>query len=281
MTIQRPALFVINPYLGYAQAVALLHSEPLPEPGIHPSASVADTAKIGLNVAVGANSSIADDAIIGDGVMIGAGCRIGHGVVIGESTQLKANVVVEYNCQIGQRCRIQAGAVIGSDGFGYARDGQRWVHIPQTGRVVIADDVEIGANTTIDRGAIDDTLIEQGVILDNQIQVAHNVVIGEYTAIAGCVGIAGSARIGKRCTIGGATTILGHLEIADDVHINGMSLVTSSIKKPGAYASSTPLDDVKVWRKNFIRLRQLDAFVKRVQGLEKSLKTLLGSGPKN
>ena len=263
-----------NPYLSYAKAAGLLHPRRSAPEGIHPSAEVEEGVVIEGGVSIGANTTIASGVRLGKHVVIGAGCHIGNDASIAEETQLAANVVLEHNCQLGKRCLVQAGAIIGSDGFGYALDADGWVHIPQIGRVVIGDRVEIGANTTIDRGAMDDTVIEDGVILDNQIQVAHNVVIGESTAIAGCVGIAGSARIGKRCTIGGATTVLGHLEIVDDVHVNAMSLVASSITEPGRYASNMPVDDDVKWRKNYARFRRLDEMARRLRDVEKTLSAL-------
>ena len=269
-----PAVSIVldNPHVGYAHAVAYLDRHRYVSEGIHPSAVVADSAIILPQVSVGANSSIAAGVHLAEGVRVGSGCHLGENVVIGSHTVIKANVVIEHKCRVGRQCLLQAGVVIGSDGFGYASDGDRWVHVPQLGRVLIGDRVEIGANTTIDRGAMDDTDIGNGVILDNQVQIAHNVTIGENTAIAGCVGIAGSAKIGKRCTIGGATTVLGHLEIVDDVHINAMSLVISSINQSGSYSSSTPLDHVTGWRRNFIRFRDLDNMAKRINALEKRLR---------
>lgn len=260
-----------NPYLDYAKVATILHPPEQPSPGRHVSAVIANDVVCGKDVCIGAGASIDTGVSIGDYSTIGPGCRIGPNVRIGQHTRLHANTVIEEGCLIGDHCLLQAGVVIGSDGFGYARDSDRWIHIPQIGNVVIGDHVEIGANTTIDRGALDDTVIESGVILDNQIQVAHNVTIGENTAVAGCVGIAGSAKIGKRCTIGGATTILGHLEIVDDVHINAMSLVSSSIKSAGRYTSATPVDEVRVWRKNFARFRKLDYIARQVKRLEQYL----------
>ncbi len=268
------SIIVDNPYAYYARAATILYPRERPSTGIHPSAVIAPSATISGQVSVGVNSSIADGVSIGKGVVIGAGCRISENVRIGDNTVLRGNVVVEHECQIGQQCLLQSGVVIGSDGFGYAQDNGQWVPIPQVGRVLIGDRVEIGANTTIDRGALDDTVIEEGVILDNQIQVAHNVCIGKNTAIAGCVGIAGSAKIGQRCTIGGASTVLGHLEIVDDVHINAMSLVASSIKQPGCYSSSTPHDEANQWRKNFARFRHLDKMAKRLKAVEKKSQQL-------
>ncbi|MEM7207120.1 MAG: UDP-3-O-(3-hydroxymyristoyl)glucosamine N-acyltransferase [Pseudomonadota bacterium] len=261
-----------DPYLCYARAAAILHPRLSTQSGVHPSAVIGDDTVLGDGISIGQLVSIDDNSRLGDRVEIGSGSRIGREVEIGEGTILGANVVIEHGCSIGKQCLVQPGAVIGSDGFGYANDGGQWVHIRQLGQVRIGNNVEIGANTTIDRGAMDDTVIGDGVILDNQIQVAHNVVIGEGTAIAGCVGIAGSAKIGRRCTIGGAATILGHLEITDDVHIKAMSLVVSSISNPGSYASSTPLDESKTWRKNFARMRQLDKLAKRLAALERKFK---------
>jgi UDP-3-O-[3-hydroxymyristoyl] glucosamine N-acyltransferase len=262
-----------NPYLSYAQAAAMLHPPRDSAEEIHPSAVIAENAVIAEKVSVGPNATISGHAQISEGVEIGAGCHIGENVSIGAYTVLKANVVVEHSCRIGRQCLLQPGVVIGGDGFGYAADKRQWVHIPQLGRVLVGDRVEIGANTTIDRGALDDTIIGDGVILDNQIQIAHNVVIGENTAIAGCVGIAGSAKIGKQCTIGGGTGVLGHLEIVDDVHINAMSMVVSSIVKPGSYSSGTPLDETPKWRKNFARFKGLNDMAKRLRAIEKKLQS--------
>ena len=196
--------------------------------------------------------------------------RIGNDVVIGDGTRLHANVVIESECIIGRNCHIQAGAIIGSDGFGYARDREQWIPIQQIGRVVIGECVEIGANTTIDRGAMDDTTIADGVILDNQIQIAHNVKIGALTAIAGCAAVAGSTSIGRRCSIGGSTVVLGHITIADDTIINAMSLVTSSIDQPGRYASSLPVMASSAWNKNIARLRKLDTLMRKVDIMSRS-----------
>ena len=270
-----------NPCLGYARASAYLNGHRYVSEGIHPSAVVADSAVVSPQVSVGANSSIAAGVHLAEGVKIGPGCHLGENVVIGDHTTIKANVVIERECKVGRRCLLQPGVVIGSDGFGYASDSDHWVHIPQLGRVLIGDRVEIGANTTIDRGAMDDTVIGDGVVLDNQIQVAHNVIIGENTAIAGCTGIAGSAKIGKRCTIGGATTVLGHLEIVDDVHINAMSLVVSSINQSGSYSSSTPLDRTARWRRNSIRFRDLDNMAKRINALERCRVDMVENAVKN
>lgn len=266
------ALVSTNPYLSYARAATLLNPQARQTAGVHPSAVVESSAKIDSNAAIAANCYIAADARIGPGVEIGPGCAIGKGASIAADSRLAANVSIADGVEIGQRVVIHSGAVIGSDGFGFAPDQGEWFKVPQLGSVIIGDDVEIGANTTIDRGALEDTVIEEGVKLDNQIQVAHNVRIGAHTAIAGATGIAGSTTIGKRCQIGGAVVIVGHLTIADDVHITAMSLVTGNIKKPGLYSSGTQLADNKEWRKNAVRFGQLDDMARRLRALEKQLK---------
>jgi len=210
--------------------------------------------------------------MLGDDVIIGPGCRIHDHVSIGSGTRLCANTVIYADCVLGKRNLIHAGAVIGADGFGFARtqDG-RWEKIPQTGRVLIGDDVEIGANTTIDRGALDDTVIEDGVKLDNQIQIAHNVRIGAHTAMAACVGVAGSARIGARCTLGGGAIVLGHIELADDVHVSAGTVIAKSVMQPGSYTGTVPFQPHAEWLKNFSRVRHLDAMADKIRALEKRL----------
>lgn len=266
------ALVSSNPYLTYARAATLLNPQVRQTAAIHLSAVVEPSAEIDPTAAIAANCYIAADACIGPGVQIGPGCAIGQGVSIGADSRLAANVSIADDVQIGQRALIHSGAVIGSDGFGFAPDQGEWFKVPQLGSVIIGDDVEIGANTTIDRGALGNTVIEEGVKLDNQIQVAHNVRIGAHTAIAGATGIAGSTSIGKRCQIGGAVVVVGHLTIADDVHITAMSLVTGSIKVSGLYSSGTPLAGNKQWRKNAVRFGQLDDMARRLRALEKQLK---------
>jgi UDP-3-O-[3-hydroxymyristoyl] glucosamine N-acyltransferase len=211
------------------------------------------------------------DAVLGEGVTVGALSYIGEGVVIGAFTRIGARVVVGARCRLGTRCIVHPGAVIGADGFGFAPDDGRWAKIEQLGAVRIGDDVEIGANTCIDRGALDDTLIEDGVKLDNLIQVGHNVRIGAHSALAGCVGIAGSARIGAHCTIGGGAIVLGHLELADHVHITAASVVSRSIREPGQYSGMFPIDDNAAWEKNAATLRNLHALRERLRALEKKL----------
>ncbi len=252
-----PTLVSNNPYLAYARAASLLQDKPANQPGIAPSAVISDRADIHPQASVMANAVVEDGAHIGAGTVIGPNCVIGRNVRIGDFTRLLANVTVCHDVDIGRRCLIHPGAVIGADGFGLARDGERWVKVPQLGSVHISDDVEIGANTTIDRGALKDTIIEEGVKLDNQIQIAHNVVVGAHTAIAGCTGVAGSSRIGKRCMIGGGVGISGHIEIADDVTVTGMSLVDKSIREPGIYSSSLPARPVREWNRRLARLNRL------------------------
>jgi len=265
------ALIVANPHLCFAQAADLLHPAPGFRPGVHPTAVVSPAAKLATTAWIGPHAVVEADATIGESVFIGAGCYVGAYATIGAKTRLVANVVVGERCVTGNDCLFHPGAVIGSDGFGFAKDGEQWQKVPQLGRVVIGDKVEVGANTTIDRGALNDTIIGDGVKLDNQIQIAHNVHIGENTAIAACVGIAGSTIIGKRCTLGGQAGVTGHLEIVDDVHVTAGSLVTSSIAKPGVYSSSLKAEPVEKWRRNAARLHHLDEIVRRLAKLEERL----------
>ena len=247
-----PCIVTDNPYAYFANVSALLNPKSTAK-GVHPSA------------VIGENVSLAE------GVSIGAGCYVGNHVSIGNNTELQANVTVYEGCVIGDDCVIAAGTVIGADGFGYANQNAAWVKIPQVGRVVIGNKVEIGANTTIDRGALDDTIIEQGVKLDNLIQIGHNCVIGEHTVVAGCVGIAGSAKIGKRCKIGGAAMILGHLEVADDVTISPGSMITRSLQKADTYTALMPFQAHHEWLKTAASLRHLSELNTRVKALEEQL----------
>lgn len=258
-----------DPYLAYARAAQFLHPD---RPGdgrrgqytaIETSAEIAPDVDLGDHVSVGAG------AVIDAGVVIGAGCSVGAGARIGPDCRIGPRVVIGERCVLGARVRLQPGVVIGSDGFGYAPDSPGWARIPQVGRVVIGDDVEIGANSTIDRGALDDTVIGEGSIIDNLVHIAHNVHIGSFTAIAACAGIAGSTRVGERCTIGGGAGVIGHLELADDVHITTRTLVTRSIRTAGVYSSGTPFQEHAPWRRNAARFRQLDELVRRVAALEK------------
>ncbi len=265
-------LIVEEPYLGYARAATLLFPAEKPDAGIHPSASVSTDAVIDESAYIGARCVIESGVTVGANSVIGPGTVLKEGVVIGRECHLVANVTICHKSHLMNRILIHPGVVIGADGFGIAKDKDGWLKVPQLGIVRIADDVEIGANTTIDRGALGDTVIEKGVKLDNQIQIAHNVFIGAHTAIAACSGIAGSARIGKNCAIGGGVGILGHLEIVDNVHVTAMSLVTNSITKPGVYSSGTPLEESRPWRKNYVRMKQLDDMAHRISKLEKTLR---------
>ncbi len=268
-----PALVSANPHLTYARVAALLNPLPPMRWGVHSSAVVAADCEIAASAWIGPHCVVESGAAIAADVFVGPGCIIGAHASIGVGSRLEARVTVCHDVRIGKRALIYPGAVIGSDGFGLAGDAGTWLRVPQLGRVLIGDDVEIGANTTIDRGALDDTVIEDGVKLDNQIQVAHNVRIGAHTAIAGCVGIAGSAVIGKRCTVGGGVGIAGHLEITDDVHLTGMTFVTKSITEPGLYSSGMPAETNRQWHRSIARYRKLDEMAARIKALEESIKT--------
>lgn len=263
------ALVMDNPYLGYAMTAQFLDNTPKPADSIHPSAAVDASVQIAGNVAIGANAVIESGVVLEEGVCIGAGCFIGKNAIISANTALWANVSVYHNVIIGQSCLIQSNTVLGSDGFGYAKHEGKWTKIPQLGTVVIGDNVEIGASTTIDRGALENTEIHDGVILDNQIQIAHNVIIGENTAIAACSVIAGSTHIGKNCTIAGLVGINGHISVSDNAHFTGMTMVTKSIKSPGVYSSGMPAQDNREWRKMNARIKKLDSISKRLTLLEK------------
>jgi UDP-3-O-[3-hydroxymyristoyl] glucosamine N-acyltransferase len=253
------ALIDPNPYLAYARIADLLHPQAPAAPGIHPSAVVSGNARIHPSATVGPLAVIEDEVEVGERVFVGPGCIVQRGARLGADTRLTARVNVYADVRIGQRCIVHAGAVIGADGFGFAPDAGTWVKVPQVGAVQVGDDVEIGANTTIDRGAIDDTVVENGVKLDNQIQVGHNVTIGAHTAVAGCVGISGSTTIGQRCMIGGGVGIAGHLTIADDVVVTGCSLVSASIRQAGSYSSGMPAVETRMWRRMVAHLRRLDS----------------------
>ncbi|MFI3246086.1 MAG: UDP-3-O-(3-hydroxymyristoyl)glucosamine N-acyltransferase [Ferrimonas sp.] len=268
---QGNALVMDDPYVGFARVAQLLDTTPAAASGIHPSAVIHETAQIGEDVSIGANAVIEANAVLGQGVQVGAGSVVGQACYVGANSKLWANVTLYHQVVLGENCIIHAGCVIGSDGFGYANEKGNWIKIPQTGRVIIGDDVEIGANTCIDRGAINDTIIEQGCIIDNLVQIAHNDVIGAHTAIAGATVLAGSTTIGHHCIIGGNSAIAGHIEIAPGTHINGMSGVTGSISEPGLYGSTPPLQEAKSWRKNSVRIRQLDDMYRRLRALEKQL----------
>ncbi|MCR2746971.1 UDP-3-O-(3-hydroxymyristoyl)glucosamine N-acyltransferase [Limnobacter parvus] len=272
--VETIAWLVNDPYLYYAkiQQWWVAKSEFKPAPGIHPRAVVDPTAEIALTASVSANCVIGAHAKIGAGSRIEAGVVLGNHVEVGSDSRIYPNVTVYDECLIGSNCIIHSGVVIGADGFGFANEKGTWIKIPQVGKVVIADHVEIGANTTIDRGALDDTLIGFGVKLDNQIQIAHNVTVGEHSAMAGCVGVAGSTSIGARCTVGGAAMVFGHLNITDGTHVSGASVVMSSIKEPGAYTGIFPLQGHKDWEKTAVTLKQLLKLRGEVRELRNKLK---------
>lgn len=262
-------LIVSNPYVSYAKLAQLMDTTPRSAAtGIHPSAVVHPNATVSKSAAIGANTVIESNAIINDNVQIGPNSFIGEGVKIGSGTKLWSNVTIYHNVEIGSDCLLQANSVIGSDGFGYANERGQWIKIPQLGSVIIGDKVEIGASTTIDRGALDDTIIHSNVIIDNQCQIAHNVEVNSGTAIAGCTVLAGSVTIGKNCQIGGMTAINGHMSVCDGVIITGMSMVTKSITEPGIYSSGIPHTTNKEWRKSIAHLRNLSEMKSRIKALE-------------
>ncbi len=270
------ALVMDNPYMGYALLANLLDTTPAVAKGIHKSAIIANDVELGDNVAIGANSVIESGVHLDDNVSIGAGCFIGENVSIGKGTSLWSNISIYHHVVIGQACLIQANTVIGSDGFGYAsvKEQYKWHKIPQLGSVVIGDHVEIGASTTIDRGAIANTIIKDGVIIDNQIQIAHNVIIGENTAMAACSVVAGSTVIGKNCTIAGLVGINGHINITDNCVFTGMAMVTKDITSSGVYSSGMPAVPNKEWNKTNGRVKRLNSLTKRVKELETFIKNL-------
>ncbi|MBT8144302.1 MAG: UDP-3-O-(3-hydroxymyristoyl)glucosamine N-acyltransferase [Gammaproteobacteria bacterium] len=269
------ALISDNPYALYARVATELSPPRTLVPGIDAGASVADSAAVPADCEIGPQAVIEADVVLGKRVYVGPGVVIGHGARIGDDTRLLANVTVCHGVDIGQRVIIHPGSVIGADGFGIARETDGWFKVPQLGSVTIGNDVEIGSCTSIDRGAIEDTVIEDGVKLDNQIQVAHNVYIGAHTVVAACSGISGSTRIGKRCMIAGAVGFVGHLEIADDVIITGQTMVNRSINEPGGvYSSALPMDEARQWRRNSARFRRLDDMAKRLRQLEKKISEL-------
>ncbi len=274
-----PKIITDNPYAYFAKVSALLNPPYVADKGVHASAIVAAGTSIPASCSIGANVVIEANVSFGSDVTIGAGCVIERNSTIGDNTVLEANVTIKHGTQIGQNCHLFSGCVIGNDGFGYAEQAaadntKSWVKIPQVGRVIIHDNVDIGANTTVDRGAIDDTVIEEGVKLDNLIQIAHNCRIGAHTVIAGCTGVAGSALIGKHCKIGGAAMILGHLTIADDVTISPGSMITRSIPKAGTYTALMPFQEHDVWLKTAANIRHLSQLTDKIKALEEAIKKL-------
>ncbi len=264
-----PRIVVANAYAYYARVSALLNPASRPAAGIDVRAS--SSSSLPASCSIGPGVEIGHGVKLGDNVVIGANCSIGDGVEIGANSWLYPNVSVYAGCVIGERAIIHSGTVIGADGFGFAPDGGTWIKIPQIGAVRIGDDVEIGANTTVDRGALDDTIIGNGCKLDNQIQIGHNCIIGDHTLIAGCVGIAGSARIGRNCILLGASMILGHLEICDGTTVSPGTMVMKSIRKPGQYTALFPLQEHDQWLRNAAQIRHLERLAERVAKLEKLL----------
>ncbi|GGA89194.1 UDP-3-O-(3-hydroxymyristoyl)glucosamine N-acyltransferase [Neiella marina] len=265
------ALVMDNPYLGYAKAAQLLDDSPVSEAGIHPSVTIDPTASIGNNAHIGPNVVIEADVRVGDDVSIGAGSYIGVGVEIGHRVTIKPNVTLYHHTVLGDEVMVHSNTVLGSDGFGFANDQGRWEKIPQMGRVIIGEGADIGASVTIDRGALDDTIIGKGAIIDNQVQIGHNCQVGDYTAIAGASGVAGSTKIGKYCIIGGGVGINGHIEICDGVHVTGDSMIVKSITEPGVYSSGIPATGNREWRRGVNRYNQLGDLFARVKALESQL----------
>ncbi|MCM2679134.1 UDP-3-O-(3-hydroxymyristoyl)glucosamine N-acyltransferase [Echinimonas agarilytica] len=269
--VQCGALVMDNPYLGYALAAQLFDDTPSRKPEIHPSAVIADSAIMGENVTIGPNVVIEANVTIGRDSVIDAGCFIGADAEIGKSVTMKPNATIYHKVVLGDKVMVHSNAVIGSDGFGFANDKGQWVKIPQLGRVVVGEGADIGASCSIDRGALGDTTIGKGVIIDNQCQVGHNCQIGDFTAIAGASGIAGSTNIGKYCIIGGAVTINGHIDICDGVHITGNSMIVKSITEPGLYSSGIPAVANREWRRGVNRYQKLGQLFERVKALESNL----------
>lgn len=263
------ALIAKDPYSAFAKMAALFDHRPAFVPGIHPSAAIDPSAEISPDASIAAFVSIGPRTRVDAGACIGPGCVIGEDCVIGAGSELTARVTLVRRVRLGRRVLIHSGAVLGADGFGLAMEHGHWLKVPQLGGVTVGDDCEIGANTTIDRGALDDTVLEEDVRLDNQIQIGHNARIGAHTAMAGCSAVAGSATIGRYCLIGGGAGILGHLEVCDRVVVTAMSLVTSTIREPGEYSSGTPLMDNRSWRKSAARFKQLDALARDIGGRNK------------
>ena len=263
------ALISDNPYASYARMAAAVCPPPAYEPGIHTSAAVASSADVAKSAHIAANAVIEDNAVIGANTYVGPGAVVGPGCVIGDDCRILANVTLVRAVSTGDRCIFHSGSVIGADGFGNAMTSDGWVKVPQVGGVRIGSDVEIGSSTTVDCGAIDDTVIADGVRLDNQIQIGHNVHVGEHTAMATGVAVAGSAHIGKRCMMAGMVGVAGHIEICDDVTVLGKAMVSKSITQPGAYASMFPIEDARSWNRRVASFRRLDKLLGRVSKLEK------------
>ncbi len=269
-----PKILIDNPYAYFAKISLLLNPPAIAYNGIAPSAVVDSSARVPSSCSIAPMVVIGENVVLGEHVIVGAGCVIENDVVIADNTRLEPHVTVKHHCEIGQNCHLFSGAVIGSDGFGYAEEAGVWLKIPQVGRVIIQNNVDIGANTTIDRGALDDTVIEEGCKLDNLIQIGHNCVIGAHTVIAGCVGIAGSAKIGKHCKIGGAAMILGHLTIVDHVTISPGSMITRSLTVADTYTALMPFQAHQDWLNTAAKIRHIDELFSKIKSLEKELALL-------
>jgi len=259
-----PCLLAADPYVAFARIAALFEPRREAVAGVHPSAVIDPSARVAPGASIGPQAYVGPGCVVDDGVLIGPGCVLGEDCSVGAGSELLARVTLVARVRLGCRVRVHPGAVIGAEGFGLAMDAGRWIKVPQLGGVRIGDDCEVGANTTIDRGALDDTVLEEDVRLDNQIQVGHNVHIGAHTAMAGCVAIAGSARIGRYCLIGGGVGIVGHIQVGDRVTVTARSLVTHSIAGPGEYSSGTPLQPSREWRRNAARFKQLDELARKI-----------------
>ncbi|PLW70515.1 UDP-3-O-(3-hydroxymyristoyl)glucosamine N-acyltransferase [Pseudohalioglobus lutimaris] len=258
-----------HPYVAFARITAVFDRSPPAAAGIHPSAVVSPDATIAADASIGPNAVVEAGAGIGAGALVGANAYIGHDSFVGAGTRINPGVVIYHDVRVGERCQVHSQAVLGADGFGFAPGPEGWEKIHQLGGVRIGNDVEIGACTTIDRGALDHTVIEDGAIIDNLVQIAHNCHIGKNTAIAGCTGLAGSTIIGANCTLAGGVGVVGHVEICDGVHVTGMTMVTRSITEPGSYSSGTPMAATRDWRKNAVRFSQLERIQQRLAALEK------------
>jgi UDP-3-O-[3-hydroxymyristoyl] glucosamine N-acyltransferase len=269
-------LISANPYLAHARVSRVLHPEPVAAPGVDSTAVVDATATLASDVRIGANSYVGPGVVLEQGVDIGPNCVLLEAVHVGRDSRLVASVTLCAGTRLGQRCLVHPGAVIGGDGFGLANDGGAWVKVPQVGRACLGDDVEVGSCSSIDRGAIGDTVIADGVKIDSQVHIAHNVQVGRHSAIAGCAAIAGSSRVGEHCTIAGGAGITGHVVLTDHVHVSGVTAVTRSIKQPGVYTGTVPAMEHAVWQKNFARLRHLEQMQRRLRLLEQELAALRG-----
>ena len=279
--VSLPALFSDNPYLAFARVARALNPQRPSQAGIDPTASVASNAQVDPSAEIAPYVVIGEYARIGARSVVQPGVLIGDGAVLGADCQIEANVTVAEGCTLGDRVHVSPGAVIGADGFGFARDGERWEAVPQLGAVRVGDDVSIGANTTIDRGSQGDTRIGSGCKIDNLVQIAHNVELGEHTVIAACTGISGSTRIGRCCALAGQVGVAGHLTIADHTTFTGMAMVTGNVNEPGTYSSGIPAMPAKEWRRSAVRFRQLDAMARRIDALEKTLERMIDDNNKH